>query len=45
MPVSFSPNFFDRTIKNCIEDWLSQNDNKSVEVYVGLTIVANGDKI
>ena len=31
--------------KNCIEDWFSQNGNKSVEVNVSLTIVANGDKI
>lgn len=31
--------------KDCIENWFLKNDNKSVEVNVGLTIVANGDKI
>ena len=31
--------------KDCIEDWFSQNENKSVEVNVGSAIVANGDKI
>lgn len=31
--------------KNCIENWFSICENKSVEVNVGLTIVANGDKI
>ena len=31
--------------KNCIEDWFSLYENKSVEVNVGTTIVANGDKI
>lgn len=30
--------------KNCIENWFLQNDSKSAEVNVGLTIVANGDK-
>ena len=31
--------------KDCIEDWFSQNENKSVEVNIGSAIVANGDKI
>lgn len=31
--------------KDCIEDWFSQSDNKSVEINVGSSIVANGDKI
>lgn len=31
--------------QDCIEDWFLQNDNKSVEVNVGSSIVVNGDKI
>lgn len=31
--------------KDCIEDWFLQNEAKSVEINVGLSIVANGDKI
>lgn len=31
--------------KGCIDDWFLQSENKSIEVYVGSVIVANGDKI
>lgn len=31
--------------KYYIEDWFLQNEKKLVEVNVGLTIIANGDKI
>ncbi|MCH5157801.1 MAG: radical SAM protein [Clostridiales bacterium] len=31
--------------KDCIEDWFNQNDSKSVEVNVGMIMVANGDNI
>lgn len=31
--------------RNCIDEWFLQSDTKSVEVNVGMTIVANGDVI